>query len=86
MPGFWICGIGPVTLAAVGSSTVPPGFLVAEHMIPISDGSIPQSSDKANTWSIKPFTTSSETGRSPMIQFLVCALSDLAAAIFRFIV
>ena len=82
VPGFWICGIGSVPLADVVSSTVPPGFLVAEHMIPISDGSISPSSDKATPWSIKPFATYAETGWSHMIQFLVCALSALAAANF----
>ena len=67
-------------LASFGSSIVPPGFLVAEQIIPMSDGSIPPSSDRATPWSIKPFSTSAETGWSPMIQFLVCALSALAAS------
>ena len=68
-------------LAAFGSSIVPPGFLVAEQIIPMLDGSIPQSSDRDTPWSIRPFATYAETGWSPMIQLLVWFLSDLAAAI-----
>ena len=54
---------------------------MAEQIIPMSDGSIPPSSDRGNTWSIKPFATSSETGWGPMIQLLIWFLSDLAASI-----
>ena len=68
-------------LAAFGSSIFLPGFLVDEQIIPMSDGYIPPSYDRATPWSIKPFATSSETGWSPMIQFLVWFLSALAAAI-----
>ena len=69
-------------LASFGSSIVPPGFLVADQMIPMSDVSILPSSDRATSWSIKPFATSAETGWSPMIQFLVWFLYALAAANF----
>ena len=67
--------------AAFGSSIVPPGFLVAEQIVPMSDWSIPPSSYRATPWSIKPFSTSAETGWSPMIQLLVWFLSALAATI-----
>ena len=73
--------MGSVTLAAFGSLIIPPGFLVADQIIPMSDGSISPSSDRATPWSIKPFATSAETGWSPMIQLLVWFLSALAAAI-----
>ena len=81
IPGFWNFGIGSVPLEAFGSSIIPPGFLVAEQIIPMSDGSIPPSSDRDTPWSIKPFATSYETGWSPMIQILVWFLSARAAAI-----
>ena len=68
-------------LAALGSSIIPPGFLVADQIIPMSDGSIPPSSNRAPPWSINPFSTSAETGWSPMIQLLVWFISALAAAI-----
>ena len=68
-------------LADFWSSIVPPGFLVAEQIIPMSDGSIPPGSDRATPWSIKQFATSAETRWSPMIQLLVWFLSALAAAI-----
>ena len=68
-------------LAAFGSSILPPGFLVADHIIPMSDGSIPLCSDRATPWSIRLFATSAETGWSPMIQILVWFRSALAAAI-----
>ena len=50
-------------------------------MIPISDVSIPPSSNRANPFSIKPFATSAETGWIPMIQLLSFALAALAAVI-----
>ena len=53
-------------LSALGSSIVSPGFLVAEQIIPMLDGSIPPISDRATPWSIKPFATYDETGWSPM--------------------
>ena len=59
-----------------------PGFLVAKQMIPMLDGSIPPSSDRATPWSIKPFENSDETGLSHMIQFLVWFLSALSGAFF----
>ena len=68
-------------LAAFGSSIVPPGFLVAEQIIPMLDGSIPPSYDRDTPWSIRPFATSADTGWSPMIQLLVWFLSALTAAI-----
>ena len=74
--------MGSVSLAAFGSSIVPPGFLIAEQMIPMSDVYIPPSYDRDNPWSTNHFATSAETGWSPMIQFLVCVLSALSDAIF----